>query len=60
MERRRSLLLALGLVEAGGVVVGEDVLEGDHVSLHALHLGDVGDVPGAVLGAALVHDDVHG
>ena len=42
----------------GGVVVEEDVLEGDHVALHPLDLGDVGDVARAVLEAGLVHDQV--
>ena len=46
------------LVEALGVVVEEDVLEGDHVALHPLHLGDVGDAPGAVAEPGLVDDEV--
>ena len=50
---------ALG-VETGGVVEQEDVLEGDDVALHPLHLGDVRDPAGAVLEPGLVHDQVDG
>ena len=38
--------------------IDEDVLEGDHVALHPLHLGDVGDAARAVLEAGLVDDQV--
>ena len=48
---------ALG-VEPGRVVEEEHVLEGDHVALHPLHLGDVGDPAGAVLESCLVDDQV--
>ena len=46
------------LVDAHAVVEQEDVLEGDDVALHALHLGDVGDAAGAVTEAGEVHDQV--
>src|SRR5438093_287644 len=38
----------------------EDVLHDDDVAFHALDLGDVRDLPGPVLEAALVDDEVHG
>ena len=40
---------ALPLYRSRPVVEHEDVLEGDHVTLHPLDLGDVGDPAGAVL-----------
>ena len=46
------------LVDAHAEVEQEDVLEGDDVALHALHLGDVGDAAGAVTQAGEVHDEV--
>ena len=46
------------LVDAHAEVEQEDVLEGDDVALHALHLGDVGDAAGAVPEAGEVHDEV--
>src|SRR5690606_32559150 len=48
------------LVDAFSVVEQEQVLEGDHVALHALDLGDVGDPPGAVPESGDVHDQVDG
>ena len=48
------------LVDAHAEVEQEDVLEGDDVALHALHLGDVGDAAGAVAQAGEVHDEVEG
>src|SRR5205807_8563944 len=42
-----ALEAAVG-VDAHAVVEEEDVLQSDHVALHALHLGDVGDASGAV------------
>ena len=48
------------LVDAHAEVEQEDVLEGDDVALHALHLGDVGDATGAVTQAGQVHDAVEG
>ena len=44
------------LVDAHAEVEQEDVLEGDDVALHALHLGDVGDAAGAVAEAGELHD----
>src|SRR4029450_6810506 len=38
----------------------EDVLHDDDGALHALDLGDVDDLPGPVLQAALLDDEVHG
>ena len=46
------------LVDAHAVVEQEDVLQGDDVALHALHLGDVGDAAGAVAQSGEVHDQV--
>ena len=40
------------LVDAGAEVEGVDVLEDDHVALHAHHLADVGDAAGAVAQSA--------
>ena len=48
------------LVDAHAEVEQEDVLEGDDVALHALHLGDVGDATGAVPEAGQLHDAVDG
>ena len=48
------------LVDAHAEVEQEQVLEGDDVALHALHLGDVGDAAGAVPQAGEVHDEVDG
>src|SRR5690606_27172251 len=48
------------LVDAHAVVEQEDVLEGDDVALHALHLGDVGDAAGAVTEPGEVDDEVEG
>ena len=49
---------AAALVDAGAVVEQEQVLQGDHLALHADDLGHVGDAPAAVLQPALVHDQV--
>jgi hypothetical protein len=46
------------LVHTHAVVEQEDVLKGDDVALHALHLGDVGDAAAAVTEPADVHDEV--
>src|SRR6266498_2770939 len=42
-----------------GLLEDEDVLHHDDVTFHALDFGDVGDAPGPVLEARLVHDQVH-
>src|SRR4051794_21609251 len=59
----RGLQLALeaaALVDAHAEVEQEDVLEGDDVALHALHLRDVRDAAGAVAQTAEMHDQVEG
>ena len=43
-----------------GLLEGEDVLHDDDVALHALDLGDAGDLARAVPQARLVHDEVDG
>src|SRR6187455_1715670 len=50
-----SLDLAL---DHAGLLEDEHVLHDDDVAFHALDLGDVGDLPGPVLQAALVHDEI--
>ena len=48
------------LVHPHAEVEEEDILERDDLALHALHLGDVGDAPGAVPEAGELHDAVEG
>src|SRR3954451_8678900 len=42
-----------------GLLEDEDVLHDDDVAFHPLDLGDVDDLPGPVLEAALLDDQVH-
>src|SRR3954468_7256704 len=51
--------LDLALDDAG-LLEHEDILHHDHVTLHALDLGDVRDTPRAVLQTCLVDDEVDG
>src|SRR4051812_34553550 len=48
------------IVDAHAVVEQVDVLQGDDVTLHALHLCDMADAAAAVPEAADVHDEVKG
>src|SRR6478752_230326 len=50
--------LDLALDDAG-LLEDEDVLHDDDIAFHALDLGDVDDLPGPVLEAALLDDEVH-
>ena len=52
-EQRGRRALALELV-------GEQILGGDDLALHADDLGDLGDAAHAVAHAADLHDQVHG
>src|SRR3990172_1180788 len=45
-------------VEDAGLLEDEDVLHDDDITFHALDLGDVGDLAGAVLEARLVDDEI--
>src|SRR5262245_4976139 len=55
----RRLQAALDLaVQDAGLLEHEHVLHDDRVAFHALDLGDVDDLAGAVLEAGLVHDQV--
>src|SRR5690606_21409605 len=45
------------LVDSLSKVEQEQVLEGDHLTFHAFHLGDVGDAAGAVAETSDVDDE---
>src|SRR5437868_12123338 len=55
---RLQATLDLALDDAG-LLEDEDVLHDDDVAFHPLDLGDVDDLPGPVLEAALLDDQVH-
>src|SRR5215204_3209131 len=48
------------VVDAHAVVEQEHVLQRDHVALHALYFGDVGDPAGAVTKSLQLHDEIDG
>src|SRR4051794_7419581 len=54
---QRALVLTV-LVDAGVPIEEEHVLQGDDVTLHALHLGDVRDATAAVTETADLHDEI--
>ena len=56
--RRETAAEATLLVDAGAEVERVDVLEHDHVALHAHHLAHVGDAAGAVPQSGQLHDHV--
>src|SRR6476469_3809304 len=56
----RGLEAALDLaLDDPGLLADEHVLHDDDVAFHALDLGAVADLPGAILQAALLDDEVH-